>query len=156
VLRAPVQIGRWLESHEDQPGQDRVAILSHQLWTERFNSDPAVIGRRITVDGVGRTIVGVMPAGFVFPAANIQLWFPAPLDPRQQVDYWAGEFAPLIGRLRPGATVGQARSEVRSLAEGVWQMFPWPMPRQWNANATLIPLQIDLAGDSCAPWRPCW
>ena len=148
VLRSPVQIGRAFEAYEDQPGQNHVAILSHELWTQQFHADPAVVGRRITIDGIDRTIVGVMPAGFAFPSARIQLWLPSSLDPRQQVDYWAGEFTPLIGRLHPGVTMEQARSEVKSLVSGVWQMFPWPMPRHWNANATVIPLQTDLAGDA--------
>jgi putative ABC transport system permease protein len=148
VLGVPVEIGRSFEQDEDQPGRDRVVILSHQLWTERFNSAPAIIGRIMTINGLDRRIVGVMPAGFAFPSTRIQLWFPSPIDPRQQDDYWAGEFTPLIGRLRPGVTIGQARSEMKSLAAGVWQMFPWPMPRHWNANATVISLQTDLAGDA--------
>jgi predicted permease len=64
------------------------------------------------------------------------------------VAYWAGEFTPLIARLRDGATLQQARDEIKSLAGGVWTMFPWPMPRNWNANATVVPLQVDLAGDA--------
>ena len=140
--------GAGLTPDEDRPGRDRVAILSHELWTQQFESDRGVIGRRITINGVDRTIVGIMPAGFAFPSSNVQLWYPATIDPSQQVDYWAGEFTPLIGRLHPGVTMEQARSEIRSLAAEVWQMFPWPMPRNWNANATVIPLQTDLAGDS--------
>jgi len=148
VLRVPVQIGRSFERDEDEPGRDRVVILSHDLWTRRFNSDPAVIGRMLTINGVDRRIVGVMPTGFAFPSASVQVWVPAAIDPRQQVDFWAGEFTPLIGRLHPGVTIEQARSEIKSLSAGVWQMFPWPMPRNWNANATVIPLQTDLAGDA--------
>ena len=63
-------------------------------------------------------------------------------------DYWGLEFVPLIGRLRPGMTIEQAKSEVRSLAAGVWTMFPFPMPRHFNAQATVIPLQTDLAGEA--------
>jgi predicted permease len=148
VLRTPVRIGRWFELDEDQPGRDRVAILSHELWAQRFGSDAAVLGRMIAVNGEERRIVGVMPAGFAFPSARVQLWVPAPIDPRQRNDYWGGEFTPLIGRLRPGATMEQAAAEIKSLAAGVWQMFPWPMPRNWSAGATLIPLQTDLAGDA--------
>jgi putative ABC transport system permease protein len=143
-----VQIGRWFEPGEDQPGRDRVAILGHELWARRFGSDPAAIGRMIAVDGVERRIVGIMPAGFALPSARVQLWMPAPVDPRNQVDYWAGEFTPLIARLRPGTTIDQARDETKRLAADVWRMFPWPMPRNWNANATVIPLQTDLAGDT--------
>jgi putative ABC transport system permease protein len=148
VLRAPVQIGRPFEDDEDQPGRDLVVILSHDLWAQRFNSDPSVIGRMLTINGVDRRIVAVMPSGFAFPSASVQVWLPATVDPRQQVDYWAGEFTPLIGRLRTGATIEQARNEIKSLAAAVWRMFPWPMPRNWNANATVIPLQTDLAGDA--------
>ncbi len=148
VLRVPVHLGRGFEVDEDQPGRDRVAILSHAFWTQTFHADAHVIGRSIAVDGVQRTIIGIMPAGFAFPSSRVQLWVPATLDARQQVDYWAGEFTPLIGRLRAGYTLEQARMEVKGLVAGVWQMFPWPMPRHWNANATVIPLQQDLAGDT--------
>ena len=148
VLRVPVQIGRSFAPDEDQPGHDRVVILSHELWTQHFHSDMSVIGRSITINGVERTVVGVMPSRFAFPSTRVQFWVPVSIDPRLQVDYWAGEFTPLIGRLRPGVSIQQARSEVKSLAAGVWKMFPWPMPRNWNANATVIPLQTDLAGDA--------
>ena len=148
VLQVPVQRGRSFEPDEDHPGRDHVAILSHELWTQRFTADPTVIGSMITIDEVPRRIVGIMPAGFVFPSARVQLWLPASIDPRQQVDYWGGEFTPLIGRLRPGVTMEQAANQIKSLSAGVWQMFPWPMPRQWGATATVIPLQTDLAGDT--------
>ena len=148
LLGAPVELGQSFDENDDVPGRDRLAILSHDLWVEQFHSDPSAVGRLITVDGVERRIVGVMTAGFAFPSARIQMWFPAAADPRNQTEYWAGEFTPLIGRLRPGVSMDQAASEIRSLAADVWQMFPWPMPRHWNANATVIPLQTDLAGDS--------
>ncbi len=148
ILGAPVAMGRAFEQGDDVPGRDRIAILSHDLWVSRFHSDPNVIGQVIRVNEIGRRVVGVMPAHFAFPSARVQLWFPAAIDPRNQDDYWAGEFVPLIGRLRPGATAAQARSEVHSLAAAVWKMFPWPMPRHWNADSTVVSLQADLAGDS--------
>ncbi len=148
VLGAPVQMGRSFEPGEEQPGRDRIAILSHDLWSSRFRSDPNIIGRVIRVNETDRRIIGVMPAQFAFPSARVQLWFPAALDPSKMEDYWGGEFVPLIGRLRPGMTTEQAKSEVRSLAAGVWSMFPFPMPRHWNAESSVIPLQTDLAGDA--------
>jgi len=148
VLGVPVLLGRAFEAGEDQPGNDRVAVISHELWTSRFHSDPDVIGRVIRVNEISRRIVGVMPAGFTFPSARVQLWFPAALDPRNAEDYWGGEFVPLIGRLRPGMTMEQAKGEVHSMASGVWSMFPFPMPFHWNSQATVMPLQTDLAGDA--------
>ncbi len=148
LIGAPVMLGRGLYPGEDQPGRDHVAILSYDLWASRFNSDPTVFGRMITVNGIPRRIIGVMPAGFALPSARTQLWYPWVVNPTAVVDYWSSEFVPLIGRLHPGASIEQAKNEVRGLAAGVWTMFPWPMPRHWNGDSTAIPLQIDLAGDS--------
>lgn len=148
VLGAAAELGRVFEGGEDQPGRDRVAILSHDLWVSRFASDRNVVGRVVTINGIDRSIVGIMPAGFAFPSGRVQLWFPSAIDPRNQVDYWAGNFVPLIGRLRSGATLEQAQGEIKALAQNVWSMFPWPMPRRWNSDSTVISLQKDLAGDA--------
>lgn len=148
LLEVPVRLGRSFAIDEDQPGRDRVAILSHDLWTRQFSSDPNILGRLITVNGLSRRIVGIMPPGFAFPSTRVQLWIPAAIDPREPVAYWAGEFSPLIGRLHPGVSRRQAAEEIKSLARDMWTMFPWPMPRNWNANATVIPLQQDLAGEA--------
>jgi putative ABC transport system permease protein len=89
----------------------------------------------------------VMPAAFSYPSSTTQLWIPARLDPSNMEEYWGGEFAPLIARLRPGATTVQARGEMAPLVSQLRRMFPFPMARDWNANATVIPLQQDLTGD---------
>ncbi len=148
VLRVPAERGRVFEPGEDQKGRSDVVILSHQLWSTRFRSDPDIVGRLIMLDGRPRRIVGVMPASFVFPSRRVQLWLPAALDPADMETYWGRDFVPLIGRLRPGVTLDRAKAEVRALAVGIWTMFPFPMPRNFNANATVISLQRDLAGDS--------
>ena len=113
----------------------------------KFGSDPQVIGRTIRLNGFNRQIVGVMPAAFSYPSSTTQLWIPARLDPSNMEEYWGGEFVPLIARLRPGATPMQARGEIAPLVSQVRRMFPFPMARDWNANATVIPLQQDLTGD---------
>ena len=113
----------------------------------KFGSDPQIIGRTIRLNGVERQIVGVMPAAFSYPFSTTQLWIPARLNPSNMEEYWGGQFAPLIARLRPGATPIQARGEISPLVSQVRRMFPFPMARDWNANATVIPLQQDLTGD---------
>jgi len=148
VIGASVERGRTFESGEDRPGNDGLIILSHELWRAKFNGDPAIIGRTITLNGIDRRVIGVMPASFSFPSTTVQFWIPARIDPRNTVEYWGGEFVPLIARLRPGANIQQARAEIHSLAAGVWKLFPWPMPRRWNADSTVISLQSDLAGDT--------
>ncbi len=91
-------------------------------------------------------MIGITPASFSFPSTTVQFWIPARIDPGNAEDYWGGEFVPLVARLRPGVNIEQARNEIHSLAEGIWTLFPWPMPRHWNADSTVISLQADLAG----------
>ena len=95
----------------------------------------------IALDGVNRQITGIMPAGFSYPSSKIQLWAPMRLDPSNFLEYWAGEFVPLVARLRSGAAPQQARSEIHALVERFRKTFPYPMARDWNAASTAIPLQ---------------
>jgi predicted permease len=143
---APVR-GRAFEPGEDAPGRDSVVILSDALWRNRFGGDPAIIGRVIALNGMNREIVGVMPAGFSFPSAKIEAWVPLRLDSSNFLEYWGTEFVPLVCRLRTGATLQQAQAEIRTLVTQFRPSFPYPMARDWNADAAAIPLQTDLIGD---------
>jgi predicted permease len=147
VLGAPVARGRSFEPGEDAPGRDSVVIISDSLWKTKFGSDAAIIGRAVTLNGINREIIGVMPPGFSFPSSRVQAWIPMRLDPSNFLEYWAGEFVPLIARIRPGASTGQAQGEIRSLVSQFRKTFPYPMARDWNADAAAIPLQQDLMGD---------
>lgn len=148
IIGANVERGRTFEHDENRPGNDAVIILSDELWRTKFNSEADILGRTVTLSGINRRVIGIAPASFSFPSTAAQFWIPARIDPRDAEDYWGGEFVPLIARLRPGVTIQQARGEIHSLAEGVWKLFPWPMPRHWNADSTVISLQSDLAGDT--------
>ena len=105
-----------------------------------LGSDPAIIGRSIDLQGVRREIVGVMPEDFRFPSAKTQLWIPLQHDPRNTVNSWAGDYMPVIARLRPGATIEAARAEVRLFQSHVLALFPWRMPDDWNADVSVIAL----------------
>ncbi len=146
VIGATVERGRTFERGEDRPGNDGVVVLSRELWKAKFNGDPNILGRTVTLNGVNRRVIGITPASFSFPSTTVQFWIPARIDPGNAEDYWGGEFVPLVARLRPGVNIEQARNEIHSLAESVWTLFPWPMPRRWNADSTVISLQADLAG----------
>ncbi len=144
VLGAPAALGRIFRPGEDVAGHDRVVVLSQGLWQQRFGSRPDIVGRSIVVDGVSREIVGVMPAPFRFPSPETRMWLPLRHDLRDTVGYWAGDFMPLIGRLRPGATLAQAHAEVRLFQSGVGALFPWKMPADWNKDIAVVPLQTRL------------
>jgi hypothetical protein len=117
VLRVPPSRGRTLQEGDEKPGAAAVAVLSDGLWRRRFGGDPAAVGKTLRVDGVERQIVGVMPAGFRFPAADDELWVPITLDPARlrptDFNYAA------IGRLRPGVTPETAARDLSAL---VWRI----------------------------------
>jgi len=147
ILGARPDVGRVFYPGEDIPGQDSLVILSHALWEQRFGADASILGRSIELGGVSRQVIGVMPAGFRFPSVKTQLWIPLHNDPRNTASFWAGDFMPGIGRLRPGSTIEQARTEIRMFQSHVGALFPWPMPASWNANATVVLLQNGMVAD---------
>jgi putative ABC transport system permease protein len=147
VLGARPEIGRAFYPGEDIAGQDNYVILSHSLWEQRFGSDPSILGHSIELEGVSREVIGVMPAEFTFPSAKTQVWLPLHNDPRDTVAYWAGDFMPIIGRLRPGSTIPRARAEIRMFQSRVPKLFPWPMPADWNADMSVVELRNGMVAD---------
>ena len=146
VLGAKPALGRWLRPGEDVAGRDRSVILSDAIWQTRFARDAGIIGRFIELDGVSREVVAIMPPSFRFPSARTQLWVPLGLDPRDTPHYWAGDYMPIVGRLRPGATLGQAHEEIRLFQSRIGAHFPWPMPASWNRDVAVVPLAEWLVG----------
>jgi predicted permease len=147
VLSAEAKIGRTFRAGEDLAGQNNFVILSQSLWQQRFASDPNIIGHSINLDGIPRQIVGVMPSDFRFPSPQSEIWIPLNMDSRDAHTFWAGDFMPVIARLRPGATTQQAAAEIRLLQSQLPALFPWPMPKSWNADVTAVSLQTGLVSD---------
>jgi len=147
VLGAAPARGRVFEPGEDSPGRDSVMMISDAVWKNQFGGDPTVVGRVIALNGINREIVGVMPPGFSFPSAKVDAWVPLRLDSSNFLEYWGTEFVPLVCRLRPGATLQKAQAEIRALVTQFRATFPYPMARDWNADAAAILLQTDLVGD---------
>jgi predicted permease len=116
-------VGRDFRPDDDRPGADPVVILGHATWRTRYASSPDAIGRRLRVNGIESTIVGVMPEGFGYPI-NSALWQPLALLPdavrRSRQD------RPLLafGRLAPGATSDQAASELGAVAAALARQYP--------------------------------
>lgn len=80
MLGVGARHGRVFTAEEDRPGSDDIVVLSHELWTRAFGAEPAVVGRRIQVDGELRTVVGVMPTRFDIDDNRVELWVPLALD----------------------------------------------------------------------------
>lgn len=147
VLGTRPEVGRTFAPGEDAPGADSYVILSHQLWQDRFRGEPGIIGRLIDLEGVSRQVIGVMPADFHFPSSKTQLWVPLHNEPANPERYWAGDFMPVIGRLRPGSTMTQASAEVRLFQAHVFALFPWTMPASWNADVSVVSLRNGMVAD---------
>ena len=104
-------VGRWFNDGEDGEHTAPVVIISSALWRSRFGGDTAVIGRSITIDGVPKTIVGIMPANFDYPLRT-QVWEPLTYSGLAGSDRWIS----VVGRLSRGATLPQARTELQAFA----------------------------------------
>ena len=102
--------GRWYTEH-DIKVSDRVAVISHSLWREKFSGDPDVVGRQLTLDSVPFAVVGVMPEGVTFPDGAV-VWVPTSAP--TQIDGYIPT-PNLIARLAPGVTIEQARAVVLGL-----------------------------------------
>lgn len=120
-------IGRTFSPDEDKPGGERVVVLSHNFWTNRFGADAGLIGRTISLNEEPHTVIGVMPPEFgVLPPdaqspKRIDFWVPAAVD-------FAGmgrgsHFLRVIARLKPGVTVAQARADMAIVARQMDEEF---------------------------------
>jgi ABC-type antimicrobial peptide transport system permease subunit len=113
-----------------------VAVLSHGFWVRRFGQDPDIIGRPISLDGVPTVAVGVMPSSYAFPDSRVDAWVPAPFATRTTATD-AYVFA-VIGRLRDGATIAEARSELTRLAVDLDPLYPINGYRALVSSATTL------------------
>src|SRR6185436_16140235 len=117
ILQVTPMLGRGFLPDEDKPSDTgRVIVLSQQLFQQRFNSDPNVVGQSIVLDGKPFTIVGVMPRAFQFPVQNdpVELWTTVAVDREGEdpiTDERGAHYMNVIGRLKPGVTKEQAQAE---------------------------------------------
>ena len=116
VLGVEPILGRTFTADEDKPHGPPVVLISAALWKERFAEDRSVVGRSLRIDGVSRTIVGVMPAEASFPE-DARLWLPLGGDPAAPYQSYSGDG---IGRLKPGVTVEQADADLKRAHQPIW------------------------------------
>jgi predicted permease len=142
-------LGRNFSADEDRPGGERVVMVSHAIWQQRFMADPSILGQALTLDGMPYTIIGVLPAAAsAFPLNQFHVWAPRPAD----VPYLApsqlnngGYFFQVIARLRPGVSLEQAREAMNVIAAGYRAANPA------NADAPsrieVVPILDDAVGE---------
>ena len=123
VLGVTPLLGRTFTEDEDAIGREQVALLTYGLWVRRFGADPAVVGRTIALNGVPHTVVGVMRPDFAYPTREFQIYTPLTFDPQELVDRMNYSYL-AVARLKPGATVEQARAEMTVISAQIEREHP--------------------------------
>src|SRR5512133_3548185 len=124
TLRVAPARGRAFNADDGRPGGGvaPVVMLSDAIWRSRFGGDPAIVGRRLIVDGVEREVVGVMPASFRYPTAETAVWYPLRFDPAHASP--ASFNYDAVARLRPGVTPEAATAELNRVLPRLLDEFP--------------------------------
>lgn len=140
VLGARPLLGRALQREDDTRGAEPVAVIGYRLWQE-LGGSASIVGKRVTLDGKPRTIVGVMPRNFWFPTPDIQIWHAEPLDPQGR----NGSYA-LVGHVARGVDVAHLDGPVRQLTSTLGARFTYATGDDRTRNAVVRPLRDDLLG----------
>ncbi|HVG35450.1 MAG TPA: ABC transporter permease [Pyrinomonadaceae bacterium] len=146
VLGVPPVLGRDFDPSEDELNGPKVAIISEGLWRRRFGGESTIIGRQITLDDNPYTVIGVMPGAFenlLSPTA--QLWTPLQYDkslPPESREW--GHHLRMVGRLRPGVGIDQAKQELNTIAHNAVMEFSRPPYAALESGLIVYSLQDDM------------
>lgn len=150
LLGVKPMLGRSFSQQEGQPGQGSVVLLSQWLWKNQFGGDRNVLGQTMRLDGRAYTIIGVMPAWFEFPPTSTErtgCWIPLEFPPSQVTARGSHSYG-VVGRLRPGADLASAQTEMTGIGSRLEKLYPGP---QTERSIRLLPLQADASRDVTQP-----
>ena len=140
VLGAPPMLGRVFRAGDDVRGAEPVAILGFGLWQD-MGGNPSIVGSRVTLDGIPRTVIGVMPRGFWFPDPSVRVWTTVPLNPESR--NWNST---LVGRVATGFDVAAMDAPVAQLTAMLDERFDYPAQWDKTKDARVTPVRDDLTG----------
>ena len=148
VLGVAPALGRSFLPEEDKAGGRAVAMISRRLWKRRFGGDPAAVGKEVTLESTGTTIIGVLPEKFEFPYADVDVWVTRPsewsmLPPR----YWGLPMLTGFGRLKAEVSPEQASVEMSLLQHQYDIANPNPMNSDLSATMRVVPLKDRLVAN---------
>ena len=155
LLGANAMLGRALLTEEDEPGKPPVVILCYGFWQRYFGGDSEVLGKTLTMNGNGYTVVGVMPASFslnkeVMPAVNgiekADLLVPLPMSETARSNRGNEDFN-IFARLKPGTTINQAQAEMDVIAGRMKQQYPANYPPNGGLTISVVPLLQQVVGE---------
>jgi putative ABC transport system permease protein len=143
--------GRAFSSEEADPGRDRSVILSHRLWWRSFAADPDLVGESVLIDSVSYTVVGIAPKGFAYPY-GADIWAPLAFDPEiatSRTWYMLG----VIGRLKAGKTVDDARAEMAVIGQRLAREYP---ETNRDIGVHVLPLKEAVVGPGAQGLLGIW
>ena len=124
-----------------------MVILSDRLWARRFGRDPAVIGRKIVLNGEPHEIVGIMPPSFSYPSREFEIWVPLTINPEDYATRLGYNFLS-VGRMRPGVTLAAAQADLDAIAAQLAAEYPQPNK---DVGFLVQPMRADLVRDVRRP-----
>ena len=148
VLGVQPAMGRLFTPDEARHGASPVVLLTDHWWRRQFAADPAIVGKKIDLNGTPVTVVGVLPASFDFgavfsPGAKVDAFTPENLDDERM---W-GNIVTMIGRLKPGVSVSQAAAEAKLIAPKLYFNVKYPQSLgQYKDGVIPVPLKDYVSG----------
>jgi putative ABC transport system permease protein len=147
TLGVSPKLGRGFVPEEAMPGRNAVLLISNAIWQQHFGGAKDVVGKRILVEGVPHTIIGVMPEDFHFPSATTQYWQPLGFNLASIASNWGVWDKKMIARLAPGVTIARAQREVHDVWPTLRPLNPiWDMGPDYRRDAMVTPLQNEIVG----------
>jgi putative ABC transport system permease protein len=145
LLGTPPALGRDFTENDDRSGAERVVMLSDEVWKVRYNADPSIVGRSISINGFPHTVIGVMPPKFMFPETQ-RLW--VPLAPYYESTARDVRALQVFARLKPGASAEQASTDLAGVTGRLATTYP-KENEGWGAlirplKDWMIPDQVEL------------
>lgn len=151
VLGVPLTLGQEFDDDDLWNRTEPAVVLSHGLWTRAFAADPGVLGRQITVEGRRWRVRGVAPSGFAFPEpVDVYLPFSWDAEARDATWFRRAHFVRAVGRLAPGSTIDEARSELAAVAARLEREFP---QTNTDMGTGVTALHEWVVGDTREPLR---
>jgi putative ABC transport system permease protein len=154
TLRRHPFIGRAFTDEEAQPNADKYVVLTYGIWKSRFAGDASIVGRDIRLNGEPFRVLGVIPADFELPGADVAMLVPFSFTPAQMSDQGRGnEFSVMIARLRAGATIDQLDAQMKTITDAVIDRLPARagFMRTSGFGGFARPIRDQLVGDARTP-----
>jgi predicted permease len=135
-------MGRTFVEQDDTPNANHVVVLSADAWQRYFGGDHGILGRNIDLNGVGYTVIGVLPPGGAYPTAG-EFWMPLSLMDKESQTRRVGHTLDVLGRLKPGVELAEARADMQTIVARLAQAYP---ATNRNVGVLLTPLREQLVG----------